>query len=361
MYLKISTHNEHFLEVNYDLCIIGAGAAGLYLASKLMDECTIAIVEAGGMEHNSKLEESFSPNFSGEKYSAASKGRAFRFGGTTTKWSGQLVPAFDHDNQTNDFNISASWDFIIEKCFRYGSVVRKRLIKKSGDAKYFTFLSKGLLGRIGYKVLSSEWIPPNKRNLVWLIGSKIKTSKKSHVFLNTIACNFIEKEKGVVSAVQVHVNNKKYKLKAKRIVICNGTIESTRLLLELFNKKDSKPKDLGHYLSDHVSISVGKAYDTQKGDIRSKFGPRFEGKTMRTFRFLPDKPLLKGGFFINFLFDYKCNPGFELLNGVFSFLQGQREGFKVPIKKIIPSLYGLTRLVYERYFLSKLYIPKKSS
>ena len=82
-----------------DVCIIGAGAAGLYLAHRLSGtRLRVIILEAGGAICSSGPSIGIEPMFSGSEYRGATEGRAFGWGGSTSRWGGLLVPHSELDN-----------------------------------------------------------------------------------------------------------------------------------------------------------------------------------------------------------------------------------------------------------------------
>ncbi|HZX13480.1 MAG TPA: NAD(P)-binding protein, partial [Thermodesulfobacteriota bacterium] len=80
--------------IKSDICIVGAGAAGITLAHELRNErVEIVLLESGGMKFESETQDLYKgevvcPDYHGplDRY------RQRRFGGTTTVWGGRCAP-----------------------------------------------------------------------------------------------------------------------------------------------------------------------------------------------------------------------------------------------------------------------------
>jgi glycine/D-amino acid oxidase-like deaminating enzyme len=98
-----------------DVCVIGAGAAGIYLAVQLASKgLDVILVEAGGSICGDASEVGFDVRFSADPYPGAIKGRAFGLGGTTSRWGGLLVPHTRHDLREPADVVADAWLSIVQ-------------------------------------------------------------------------------------------------------------------------------------------------------------------------------------------------------------------------------------------------------
>lgn len=79
--------------INCDICIIGAGAAGITLACSLIDSgIRVCLLESGGLERSPDIQDLYD----GERVGLANADpltcRLRRFGGTTNRWMGWCAP-----------------------------------------------------------------------------------------------------------------------------------------------------------------------------------------------------------------------------------------------------------------------------
>ena len=81
-------------ELGADLCIVGAGAAGITLALRLLGSgLRIVVLEAGGLHADAATQALYEAEIVDPAlHSPGDKYRARRFGGSTTLWGGRCVP-----------------------------------------------------------------------------------------------------------------------------------------------------------------------------------------------------------------------------------------------------------------------------
>lgn len=76
-----------------DICVIGAGVAGILLASRLGHGGKhVHLLEAGGLELEERSQRLYGMEIAGEPHSGVEEGRFRTFGGSSTRWGGQLLP-----------------------------------------------------------------------------------------------------------------------------------------------------------------------------------------------------------------------------------------------------------------------------
>ena len=79
-----------------DVCIAGAGIAGLVLAEALIGSgLRVALLEAGGKTLEARSQQLYTVEMAGHPHSGASEGRFRTFGGSSTRWGGQLLSYTD--------------------------------------------------------------------------------------------------------------------------------------------------------------------------------------------------------------------------------------------------------------------------
>ena len=102
-------------EARTDVCVIGAGAAGLYLATRLAKQGRdVVLIEAGGSTCCSGPDIGISVAFSGREYRGASEGRAFGLGGSTSRWGGLVVPHSELDLRNETGPESETWQHVVK-------------------------------------------------------------------------------------------------------------------------------------------------------------------------------------------------------------------------------------------------------
>lgn len=91
------------ITIDADLCIIGAGAAGITLARRLRGHGhRICLIESGGFEESQPVQDLYKGRLAGLPYVDLDMARLRFFGGTTNHWEGMCVPlmAMDFDRRS---------------------------------------------------------------------------------------------------------------------------------------------------------------------------------------------------------------------------------------------------------------------
>jgi choline dehydrogenase-like flavoprotein len=243
-----------------DICIIGAGAAGISIAHELKNlSVNVALVESGTYEPELDTQELYQgqavgPNLSIEnQYLSLSRLRYF--GGTTNHWGGWCFPltASDFTHSLPDDRVPP-WPITLAELVPF----YQRSSHYLDVPKFFT-----MLGNQFSEALSFQ--PDLIRETIWnssptRFGPKyreiLRHSKNIKIFTR---CNLVHIAKHKNSS-RVHeiicLKEKKISLKirAKYFVLACGGVENPRLLMTAGREIPVSPKYLGACFMDHPSI-----------------------------------------------------------------------------------------------------------
>ncbi len=94
-----------------DLCIVGAGAAGITLALELAGSpLSVLVLESGGLKPERATQDLYLGSVADERlHSPLDRYRERRFGGTTTIWGGRCMPFDAIDFEYRDFMPHSGW------------------------------------------------------------------------------------------------------------------------------------------------------------------------------------------------------------------------------------------------------------
>jgi choline dehydrogenase-like flavoprotein len=94
-----------------DICIVGAGAAGITLALELAGTgLNVLLLESGGFEPEKETQRLYEGSVAEERlHSPPHRYRERRFGGSTTIWGGRCVPFDEIDFETRDYMPHSGW------------------------------------------------------------------------------------------------------------------------------------------------------------------------------------------------------------------------------------------------------------
>ena len=112
-----------------DICIIGTGIAGLIIADSFRgSNLKVDILESGGLKNDDLLKDYFFDcEMKSFQYDGALKGRYRTFGGSSTKWGGQLLPLRNIDFKKRDYIENSGWPISEKDIVEYYSLGEKIL------------------------------------------------------------------------------------------------------------------------------------------------------------------------------------------------------------------------------------------
>jgi choline dehydrogenase-like flavoprotein len=99
-----------------DVCIVGAGAAGITLALELADSgLGVLLLESGGLKAERDTQRLYEGAVADERlHSPPHRFRQRRFGGSTTVWGGRCVPLDPIDFEARDYIPYSGWPFGVD-------------------------------------------------------------------------------------------------------------------------------------------------------------------------------------------------------------------------------------------------------
>jgi len=362
--------SEDIKILDFDICIVGAGIAGIYTLLQLAEfkKLKILIIESGDQSIISHEQDSFIHELDLKNYQGGSHGRAFGVGGTSAFWGGVLIPFSNIDKVPR---YRQEWEFIVETCNRYSSVVLKNLgIKK----KVNFFSMQDYLGKtIEENLLEKSYIPSyslhlpfRKKNFKSILKRKsIFHNKNITMIKNATVTDWetaIAKGSTIKKITAIFPDKKSISISAKEYVIAAGAIESTRILLEMDQKYGnalfSKSQMLGQMLSDHISVTYAKARFKAKKDL-IKHLPLFKNRNLRTLRINDLRTNDQFRHFFHFIFTSKKNDEIESLKEFLRHFQA-RSIKDFNFKNFFRAISGIIKISYFYLLFRRLYFDYKN-
>ena len=373
--MNLSTVDDDHTTLQCDVAIIGAGAAGIYLAKQLaLGGKDVLLIEAGGDVCVSNAELGFNAGFPLSPYPGATRGRFFGLGGTTSRWGGLLFPHTTLDARNEPDFTPDQWPRIIEDVDRWGHTVLTRLgyplegqfmefAQRTLDPVASSLLSAGLVPG------ASLFIPFRTRNFATMLkgfNNLTHSDISLRIVTNAVVNGWSMHESDTSAtrlrcATAVSPNGKTVEVTADKFIIAAGAIESTRLLLELNTCFASpvirKSSAVGAYMSDHLSHPVADIRPADQSRAIRYFAPRFSKGWMRSMRFIESNPP-PGSVraFGHIVFEHESS-GFNVVREVLSGLQRRRLP-RLSIGDYFSGITGATALAWGRYIRSELHIAK---
>ena len=259
-----------------DVCIVGAGAAGISIALDWINsKHKVILLESGGFAYDDKVQDLYKGKSTGQKYYPLRASRLSYFGGTTGHWAGMCAPFDEIDFMKRDWVPDSGWP-----------ITRKDL-----DPFYARANEKLKLGPYHYdleywqKEVSNLTPFPLDDSIVWhkmwqvspLDGfggggfnksykDDIVKAKNIHLYTYATVVDVVANEN--VSAInELKIKNvigKTHLIKAKHFILAGGAIQNARMLL---SSKSQAPNGLGNdndivgrYFMEHIEIQTAELW-----------------------------------------------------------------------------------------------------
>ncbi len=356
-------------EITTDVCIVGAGAAGIYLASELCRRGRrVVVLEAGPRKGINSAEIGFDPSFEAMPYHGATLGRYFGLGGSTIRWGGVLVPHSEYDLRS-EATSNDVWFHIIQTVRAQTSAVLRRLgcecdPELTAAPEYLSDDVVAALTEAGLHVQANLQMPFLKKNFVHLLSGLPGEYPQPVVVYNAVAKSWsVESglsDAAISSVTAVSRAGNEVTVIAGKFVIAAGAIESARILLELDELGRGKASNMGvarsYDLADHLSCRIADVDVKDLDRTAALFAPRFSGAWMRGVRLLErDASKETPRAFAHFIFSNE-SAGFDLARQVLLAVQARRMP-TISIATAVTGASDLGRLAYSRLVRAQLHVP----
>jgi choline dehydrogenase-like flavoprotein len=252
-----------------DLCIVGAGAAGITIAREFANSpLNVLLLEGGGFEFDPQMQELYRGEIVGQPYFPLQAAALHYFGGTTNHWAGWCATYEPIDFEQRDWVPHSGWPITradldpfyarAQKILDLGPYKYDAADWKNGDSARVPLLGDSKI------VWTKMWqfSPPTR------FGAKYRDEivKSPNIHLYTHA-NVVEVEANdslsAVRSVRIRgFDGKELRARAKRFVLACHSIQNARLLLAS-NKQAreglANDNDLvGRYFMEHFEMPAGE-------------------------------------------------------------------------------------------------------
>jgi choline dehydrogenase-like flavoprotein/aryl-alcohol dehydrogenase-like predicted oxidoreductase len=246
-----------------DVCIIGAGAAGILLATQLASQgLRILLLEAGGLDLEARSQELYHTDIVGLPYRGATQGRFRTYGGSTTRWGGQILELEDFDFEKRPHVDGSGWPFpkstlkpYYERALQFEGL---RLTERD-DAKVWAGLGLSMCD-LGpeFKMQYSRWCP--ERDFAILQRRMLEESQRLQVLYHANVTGIaMSGDRTSIDAVTVRsYSGREIRVSAAKFVLCTGAIEAVRLLLQPLDSGLAPWQRnglLGKHYQDHIALN----------------------------------------------------------------------------------------------------------
>lgn len=289
-----------------DICIVGAGAAGISMAMEWINAgAKVILLEGGGFEYDDKIQNLYSGKSTGQRYYPLKSARLHYFGGTTGHWAG-FCSVFDPiDFEKREWVENSGWP--IRKSDLDPFYSRAQHYLQLGpfeyDLSYWQKSDPALKPIIESEIVWNkiwQFSPPTRFGTVY--REPIIKAKNIHLYTYANVVDITTNE-GVSSVESVTIKNlegKTHTVKARSFVLACCSIQNARLLLAS-NKQNTKGlgndhDNVGRYFMEHLEMKsaelwlttpkTSSLYDFRFGVTKSRAELAIHADAQRSHRIL---------------------------------------------------------------------------
>ena len=269
------------LAITADLCIVGAGAAGISLALQFAGtKLKVVLIESGGLRETDETRALYQGDVVSSPlyHLPPDQDRNRVFGGSTLTWTGRCVPYDPIDFEERPWIEHSGWPISFDDVARYYPAAMKLL--EAGDFIYSATnaIPGGMRPMIrGFtpKEFSLDTIERFScpTNFGARYGHRLASSGNVHVILNASCVKLETSPDGtrITKCVLRTLNGKQLEVEAKQNVLAMGGMEIPRLLLasknEIFpNGLGNSYDNVGRYYMSHIGGIIGALAFTVPSD-----------------------------------------------------------------------------------------------
>lgn len=251
----------------YDAVIVGSGAAGIFIATRLITRgLKILIVESGCFKEKTEYQNLNMIEQTEKFQSNPIWNRKRMLGGTTTAWGGQSLPFSEIDFENRPW-VSSSWPIAYEELNDHYNEANKFMgidqLNYDSDIIALTGLRPPGFDSNKIYYHFSKWAPqPNFMKL-----QKKNLDNNADVLYHAHCTKILWRDsKSVAGIVISNLDCKSHVIYANKVFIATGGIESVRMLLLSASDPESPLEDLSSCLGkgfmDHPCLQIGNVKAT---------------------------------------------------------------------------------------------------
>jgi len=280
------------------VCIVGAGVAGLVLAHRLSRQgMDVVLLEAGGDAIDDRDRQIMAAaQLTGHPHLGTTEGRFRALGGASLRWGGQLLQPF--------LEPDPAWPIEPEELAPY-LIEAERLL----GVDYLPYTSPDFFAAIGSSVPQllteltdldaslSKWTPFARRNLAHTLGSDLVSHPQVRIFLHAQVVEvLLAASRSRVLAVLVRTKSgETLRFEAGHFILAAGTVETSRLLLAsrsvvpagVGNDSDQ----VGRNFHDHLTLPAATITGAARTRLLHELRPWVRGTTLHSVKLSPASQL----------------------------------------------------------------------
>lgn len=257
---------EQGTQLQADICVVGAGAAGIALALSLSDSGRrVLLVESGGFSSEAATQALYRGDSTGRAYAPLDAARLRYFGGTTNHWTGWTRRLDTLDFERREWLDNSGWPFGEAELAPWYD--RAEHWVELGDHSYRPGYWEQLFGRRlfagaeGVETVVARHSPPTRFGRRYRAALHASETVSVLLHANLVDFGFSPSGKRVSEALLKTLDGRSLVVRARHYVLATGGIENARLLLSMRGHHENGPGNrhglVGRYFADHGGNLLG--------------------------------------------------------------------------------------------------------
>jgi len=352
------------LNTETDVVIVGAGFAGLFAAVRLTElGFRVIVLEAGpavGKGESASLEP---VRFVRNTLGSGDVGRAAGIGGTSSLWGGALLPMVAADLEVDALDWGIRWPVQLSELEPFGRDVERRFGLPNDSYVDEELSTDDLLVRL------PKWPAFGRRNIARLLEKEIASPTGFACWANATATRIEPVPGGGVTVEARADDGSSLSLRARKVIIAAGVVESTRLLLNADRLSDGRILEsceaAGKYLHDHLATHAAVLEPSDRNFLTRLSAFRFQANAMRSVRFEPTAAARNqhglGAGIGHILFTTEGDGSFDALRDIYRGFQRRQMPGLGQIGRVARDAPWFARAIYERFVNRRLLPPHRAN
>jgi choline dehydrogenase-like flavoprotein len=264
--------------IETEVCIIGAGAAGITIARELEERpFRVVLLESGRLTADATTQSLYAGEVAERHYFPldAVRTRTRHFGGTTNVWTGECLPLDAEDFAEREWLSESGWPFGLDHLRPFYE--RAQTICQLGPFDYTTdrwrALGRRPLAFESERVVSSAMhlSPPTRFGELYRSEIEKAATIVTYLGANVVDLETSETAQEVSAAKVACLSGNAFRVRARVFILATGGIENARLLLAANHvRKDGlgNTHDLvGRYFMEHLYLDAAATIRVRQGTI----------------------------------------------------------------------------------------------
>jgi choline dehydrogenase-like flavoprotein len=255
----IDARKDDRREFSCDICIVGAGAAGITLARALSkQDIRICLLESGGFEPDPATQSLYAGAITGVPYYPLEAARLRYFGGTTGHWGGACWPLEENEFEQRDWVPYSGWPFSRKELDPYYAQAQKvcEVGPFNYDAAYWS--EEGdqpplplVDSRLATKIYQNS-APPTRFGSRYRDDIDKADNISAVLYANVTHIERDDLNQSIRRVTATTLEGKSFPVTARFFVIAAGGMENPRLLLlnDIGNQNDL----VGRFFMEHIGL-----------------------------------------------------------------------------------------------------------